>query len=147
MTRDAAPTVRAGDADDYPAVMNVLDGAMLDVDAERVRAGLGGDEGGAGGGDVSEDVTVLAAEFDGSIGGALVLDGRRVTAVAVRRSRRDRGVGTALVEAAVERRGRVTAAFDARVRPFYESLGFEIRPDDAGDGATDARFEGELENE
>ena len=140
MTRDADPTVRDGDADDYRAVMNVLDGAMLDVDAERVRAGLAGDDEG--------DVAVLVAELDGSVGGALVLDGGRVTAVAVRRSRRDRGAGTALVEAAVARRGRVVAAFDARVRPFYESLGFEIRPagdDDGGDESEGRdRYEGEL---
>ncbi len=153
MTRDADPTVRDGDADDYRAVMNVLDGAMLDVDAGRVRAGLAGGDGG----DAAEgagDTTVLVAELDSAVVGALVLDGRRVTAVAVRRSRRDRGVGTALVEAAVARRGRVTAEFDARVRPFYESLGFEIRPvggggdgeseddDEDGDDTETGRFEG-----
>ena len=145
MTRDADPTVRDGDADDYRAVMNVLDGAMLDVDAKRVRAGLAGGEG-----DGADDA-VLVAELDGSVVGALVLDGGRVTAVAVRRSRRDRGVGTALVEAAVARRGRVTATFDARVRPFYESLGFQIRPvgggvSGGGDDESEerGRYEGEL---
>ena len=152
MTRDADPTVRAGRAEDYRAAMDILDGAMLDVDVERVRAGLAGDaaDDGDDRGDVdASDTAVLVAELDGSVAGALVLDGRRVTSVAVRRSRRDRGIGTALVGAAVERRGRVVASFDARVRPFYESLGFEIRPaSDGGDEATDAtRFEGELGSE
>lgn len=153
------PTVRTGREGDYSAVMNVLDGAMLDADAGRVRAGLEGDAAGDDGDDgdaESDDVTVLVAELDGSVAGALVLDGRRVTAVAVRRSRRDRGVGTALVEAAVERRGRVTARFDARVRPFYESLGFETWPADgeSGDESEDEtesenreQFEGELGGE
>ena len=143
------PTVRAGREGDYPAVMNVLDGAMLDADAGRVRAGLEGDAEADDGDAESEDVTVLMAELDGSVVGALVLDGRRVTAVAVRRSRRDQGVGTALVEAAVERRGRVTAGFDARVRPFYESLGFETWPadgesEDESENENRGRFEGEL---
>ena len=152
MTRAADPTVRAGRADDYCAAMNLLDGAMLDVDPRRVRAGLAGDadgdDGDGSGGDADDaDAAVLVAELDGSVGGALVLDGRRVTAVAVRRSRRDRGIGTALVAAAVERRGCVTAEFDARVRPFYESLGFEIRPADDGGEEGRERFEGELGSE
>ena len=162
MTRDAEVSVRVGDPDDYRAAMNVLDGAMLDVDPARVRAGLGvaaegdgegdrdGDDDdvggdGDGGKTDSGEAVVLVAEGDGSVLGALVLDGRRVTAVAVRRSRRDRGVGTALVEAAAARRSRVTASFDARVKPFYGSLGFDIRP--AGDGEDGCRFEGELGSE
>ena len=136
------PTVRVGDADDYRVVMNLFDGAMLDVDAERVRAGLEGEDDG----ERTGDTAVLVAELDGSVVGALVLDGRRVTAVAVRRSRRDRGVGTVLVEEAVARRGRVVTSFDARVRPFYESLGFEIRPADGGE-VESGRFEGELGDE
>ena len=136
------PAVRAGREGDYRAVMNLLDGAMLDVDAERVRAGLEEEDDGEGTGDTA----VLVTELDGSVAGTLVLDGRRVTAVAVRRSRRDRGVGTVLVEEAVARRGRVVASFDARVRPFYESLEFEIRPADGGEGEG-GRFEGELGDE
>ena len=140
--------VRVGDADDYDAVMNVLEGALLDVAPDRVRAGLRGSaglRGDAAPSDRGRGVDVLVAEADGSTVGALVLDGDRVTAVAVRRSRRGRGVGTALVEAALDRRGRLTASFDARVGPFYESLGFEIRP--AGGGDDGDRFEAERRRE
>lgn len=68
--------------------------------------------------------------------GAIVLEpleadaGAHVAGIAVRRRRRDDGVGTALVDAALERAGRLTARFDADVAPFYESLGFSIEPID-----------------
>jgi GNAT superfamily N-acetyltransferase len=53
-------------------------------------------------------------------------DAVHVDAVAVRRARRGQGIGAALVRTAAERHARLTAAFDSDVRPFYESLGFEI---------------------
>ncbi|MFP9060358.1 GNAT family N-acetyltransferase [Natrialbaceae archaeon A-chndr2] len=61
---------------------------------------------------------------------------RHVSAIAVRRRRRDSGIGGALVEAALERCGELTANFDADVRPFYASLEFDIEP------LTDDRFRG-----
>ncbi|UPV75524.1 GNAT family N-acetyltransferase [Halorussus limi] len=128
--------VREATADDRLGVRRVLDAAMLDVrdDLEaRIDAG---------------DVLV-ANERDrenGPIIGALVLvphgdggpdatdeaaptvtgDAAHIDAVAVRRARRGQGVGAALVRAAAERRAPLTAAFDPGVRPFYDSLGFEI---------------------
>lgn len=148
---DTDRTVRAGERDDLLAVMRVLDGAMLDVDAAAVRRRLSGvdadsgsdpdgEAGDVGGkeGDRSGNRngngtgTVLVAEADGRVVGALVLDGGHVEAVAVRRSRRGQGVGTALVGAAAARAGRLTADFDPRVAPFYESLGFAVT--ERGDG-------------
>jgi len=108
--------VREARPDERPAVMTVLDSAMLEVDAGTVRDRIGSG-------------AVLVATADGDrILGALVLDGARIEAVAVRRRRRGQGIGTALVAAAVDRHERVTAAFDDRVRPFYEALGFDIEP-------------------
>lgn len=117
--------VRVGPAepDDLAAVMTVLDAGGLAADAgevcERTAAG---------------DVLVARAGRGGAVLGALVLDGNEVEAVAVRPGRRGRGIGTALVEAAAERAAgeddRLVAAFDAGVRPFYESLGFEVGPAD-----------------
>ena len=52
-------------------------------------------------------------------------------AVAVRRRRRGQGIGTALVEAALDR-GRVTAAFDADLCDFYSALGFTVEPSGGG---------------
>jgi sulfur carrier protein ThiS len=111
----AERAIRVGHAapDDHLDVMRVLDGAMLAVGAETVRERI------ASG-------AVLVATIDGRTVGALVRDGDRVTAVATRRRWRDRGVGTALVSAAADRRERLVAEFDPDVRPFYESLGFEV---------------------
>lgn len=124
--------VRTADSDDRLDVVRILDGAMLRTNEvpERLRA---------------NDVLVAVAERgDGSdttraaatVVGAAVLDtrgeDRHLDAVAVRRARRDRGIGSALVVRAVrdarELAGvsRVTAEFDADLREFYAGLGFEV---------------------
>lgn len=129
--------VRAAHRGELPAVLNVLDGAALETDAANLRAVIG-----------DEDGTVLVAESDDPDGttdhdppllGALVLDGDEIWAVAVRRRRRDQGIGTALVSAAAGRRERLVAEFDGDVRPFYASLGFDV--DSLGEG----RFGGVLQ--
>lgn len=95
--------------EDLPDVMNVLDGALLDATPDEVDAG-----------------ETLVAREEGRVLGALVLSGEEIRAVAVRRSRRDQGVGTALVAAAADRRDRLVARFDPDVRAFYEALGFAV---------------------
>jgi GNAT superfamily N-acetyltransferase len=101
-------------------VLNVLDGAMLDVDSGRLRSAIDrGDVLVAVAGDDSDDERVL---------GALVLAGEEITAVAVRQRRRNQGIGTMLVEAATDRCERLVATFDPRVRSFWESLEFGIEP-------------------
>ena len=99
-------------ADETAAVRGILDAAMLRIEDAALEEGT----------------TLVAVE--GRLLGALVLDGEEIVAVAVRPGRRGQGVGTALVEAAAARRERLTAGFDPGVRPFYESLGFEIECDD-----------------
>lgn len=115
-------TVRAATAGEVPAVLNVIDGAALAVEFDDVQAAI--DRG---------DVLVAVAgnapssrSDAGCVVGALVLDGEEIQAVAVRRRRRGQGIGTALVEAAADRRESLVAAFDAGVRPFWASLGFDI---------------------
>jgi ribosomal protein S18 acetylase RimI-like enzyme len=106
--------VRAGTTDDLLAVVRVLDAAMLESDSGVLRERLAAGD-------------VLVAERKAFVVGALVLDDGHVDAVAVKRSYRDRGVGTALVEAAADRvAGRLTADFDPDVRAFYESVGFDV---------------------
>jgi GNAT superfamily N-acetyltransferase len=100
-------------ADETAAVRGILDAAMLRVEDAALEEG-----------------TTLVAAVENRLLGALVLDGEEIVAVAVRPGRRGQGVGTALVEAAADRRERLTAGFDPGVRPFYESLGFEIECDD-----------------
>jgi GNAT superfamily N-acetyltransferase len=109
--------VREATIDDLPAIMTVLDAALLELDVDVLRDAI--DRGDA-----------LVAVADDRVLGALVLVGEVIEAVAVRRNRRDQGIGSALVAAAAERRERLVAAFDPRVRPFWESLGFEIEPAD-----------------
>lgn len=121
--------VRTADIEDLPAVMAVLDGALLSVDIERVRAGIDRDD-------------VLVVDAGGAILGTLVLDGEEIVAVAVRRQRRDQGIGTTLVEAAADRRDRLVAEFDPRVRPFWESLGFEIEAVEDSDRYRGVRLTG-----
>ncbi|MFB6083763.1 MAG: GNAT family N-acetyltransferase [Halorientalis sp.] len=107
--------IREATVEDLPAVLTVFDGAMLATDVDAVRAAI--DRG-----------DLLVAATDGRVLGACLLSGEAIEAVAVRRARRDQGIGTALVEAAADRRERLVAEFDPRVRPFWASLGFEIEP-------------------
>lgn len=113
--------IREATTEDSAAVRNVVDGANLALDDDRLEAGLSG-----------EGVYVAEAEVRGVVVGALVCDGEAVLAIAVRRRRRDQGIGTELVEAAMADRDRLVAEFDPRVRAFWESLGFDIGS--AGDG-------------
>jgi GNAT superfamily N-acetyltransferase len=118
--------VREAGEDDELAVRRVLDAAMLETDAVSDAIGRG---------------DAFVAVDDGSVVGALVLVpvddvsfpeavaddvGMHVDAVAVRRRRRARGVGRALVEAALVREARLTVAFDPGVRAFYDALDFAI---------------------
>lgn len=108
--------VREARPDEEATVRGILNAAMLEVDDDPV-----------------ERSVVLVAVDDGRIVGTLVLDAAEIDAVAVRPGRRGQGVGSVLVAAAVARRETVTAAFDRSVRPFYESLGFDIVCESAGD--------------
>lgn len=120
---------------EWPSVMSVLDGGLLDTDAGRVR-------------DAVDEGDVLVAVENGHVLGALVTSRRdgamrsvhprhrgvtRVEAVAVRHGRRGQGIGTALIEEAVDRRGRLVAEFDGRVLTFWTSLGFDIESADDSD--------------
>lgn len=115
--------VREASVPELPDVLNIVDGAVLAVDTGRLRSAI--DRG---------DVLVAVAGAAGDdpeterVLGALVLDGEEITAVAVRQRRRNQGIGTILVEAAADRRARLVATFDPRVRAFWESLDFAIEP-------------------
>ncbi|QAU12965.1 GNAT family N-acetyltransferase [Halorubrum sp. BOL3-1] len=119
--------------DDRLDILRVLDAAMLETDADTVADRI-----------AAGDALVARSTRTGGVVGALVAtrpDPARlhVDAVAVRRSRRGRGIGSALVAAAV-RRGesdshvdRVTSGFDAELSRFYEGVGFSV-DDDADEG-------------
>jgi GNAT superfamily N-acetyltransferase len=122
-------------SDDRLDVLRVLDAAMLETDAERVADRI----------EAGDALVVRFVKTDAVVG-ALVATrpdpGRlHVAAVAGRRARRGRGIGTALVAATVERAEHdatvdaVTAAFDPKLRGFYTDLGFAVDrdPDDPGD--------------
>ena len=105
--------VRPATPDEYVTARAILEGALLCV----------------GDGLLARSVTLVAVD-GGRIVGALALRGREIEAVAVRPGRRGRGVGTALVQAAAERRPALTAGFDPSVRPFYIAAGFDVRCSD-----------------
>lgn len=106
--------VRRATADDHVPVLRVIEGALLDVDPDRIRDLIAAGE------------ALVAVSGAGTVVGTLVRDGEHVVAVAVHRRRRRQGIGRALVEGALGTTGRLTATFDSRVRGFYEALGFEV---------------------
>ena len=132
-------TVESATPDDRLAVLRILDAAMLETDAAIVDARI-----------AAEDVLVARSTRTGGVVGALVAvrpDSSRlhVDAVAVRRARRGRGIGSALVAAAVDRGESapavetVTARFDADLAEFYEALGFAVDADGAAAGRRTGR--------
>lgn len=116
MRRNQTVSIRSALPVDLPAVMTVIDGSLLAMEAATVRERING-----------MPERVLVADVESRIIGVLVLDRMdEIEAIAVRRARRDQGIGTVLVEEASERHGTLTAEFRQSVRPFYESLDFEI---------------------
>lgn len=111
--------IRPARDEEVAAVMTVF-GSRLAVSADRVRAGIAAGR-------------VLVAVEDGPALGAILLEAADpvaatpIEAIAVRPGRRGQGIGSALVRAAAGRHGRLVAGFDPAVRPFWASLGFEIR--------------------
>lgn len=144
--RSEGVVVREATVDDELDVRRVLDAAMLESTAtsdavirgDAFVAVAGSDAIADEGGVVNEGGVVGAlvlvphstvelpdavAEPGGAVAGGA---GMHVDAVAVRRRRRGRGIGRALVEAALERERRLTVAFDPGVRAFYDALGFTV---------------------
>ncbi|SDY23913.1 GNAT family N-acetyltransferase [Halopenitus persicus] len=137
----AGIAIRRADADDVVDVIRVLEGALLEIDAAVLRSRVG-------------DGRVLLAETDPAtegertrtVVGALSLESRdddgshvaaddrlHIDAVAVTRHRREVGIGSALVRAAIDAAAarevdHLTAAFEGDLREFYADLGFRIEP-------------------
>ncbi|MDR5656215.1 GNAT family N-acetyltransferase [Halodesulfurarchaeum sp. HSR-GB] len=110
--------VEPAQAGELAAVMNVLDGADLAIEVGLVEQAIGAEQ------------VLLARSRAGTVLGALVgracEDSTRIEAIAVRPGRRGQGIGTALIRAAGERWGTLTAEFDPPLAPFYRQAGFEI---------------------
>ena len=123
---------------DRDAAVELLDAAMLEVDPGRVRERI-------------EAGSVLVADAGSRLVGVCVLvpgDGEtetEITHIAVHRSRRARGLGRALIEAAAARTDEpLTATFRGQVRPFYEAVGFEILEAEGENEDENGRFRGRL---
>lgn len=120
--------VREATDHEIPAAMTIFDSAMLETDIDVVRAAVGRGD-------------LLVAVEEGRVLGACLLVGDEIDAIAVRPGRRGQGLGTALVAAAGERRNRLVAAFDPRVRSFWDALGFTVEAIDDS-----ARYRGHAED-
>lgn len=107
--------IRAATANERAGVRNVIDGAALALEPEALGSAL-----------TRGDVLVAESDAGGVVLGALVLEGEQIRAIAVRRSRRGQGLGTALLEAASAQRERLVAAFDPDLTPFWTSVGFAV---------------------
>ncbi len=134
-------TIEPATPDDRLDVLRVLDASMLETDADALATRIAAGDG-----------LVARSDRTGAVVGALVATRPaptrlHVDAVAVRRERRGRGTGSALVANAVRRGWRdpdvecVTAAFDASLAGFYTGLGFAVEPTESTDGDGD-RLEG-----
>jgi len=113
---------RPARAAERATVLAIVDAAALATDVDRLDAAI-----------EREDVLVATPKGAERILGALVLEENEVVNVAVRPRRRGQGIGRRLVEAAAQRRDGLVATFAADVRPFYESLGFDVEPIEGGD--------------
>lgn len=115
--------VRETKSEELDTVLAILDAAVLETDRDAVRQS------------VSDGRTLVAVEDGRVLGAAVALSidrGARLDAIAVRKRRQGQGIGAALVKRLLDRHGRVVAEFAERVRPFYESLEFEIREQESG---------------
>lgn len=109
--------VRDATTGDVAAVMNVLDGADLAMSADTVSRRI------------DADMVLVAGDRRTPLGALVAIprrEGAHIEAIAVRRRRRDQGIGTSLVETAADRWGRLTAWFDPPVSEFYTSLSFDV---------------------
>jgi len=124
-TLPAAFSINRATTADTLAVVRVLDAAMLETDINAIETAL-----------TAGDVLCVRFERTDAVVAALVITRpepatRHIDAVAVRRSRRNRGIGSALIEAALDdaaadpRVDRVTARFDPALDGFYAARGFE----------------------
>jgi GNAT superfamily N-acetyltransferase len=115
--------VRAATREDCDDILQILDAAALETDRELTHESIAAGR------------TVVAVEEGRLLGTAVCVSTEsdvRIEAIAVRKRRKGQGIGTALVERVLEDHDRVVAEFDERVRPFYESLGFEIETTENG---------------
>ncbi|WP_255494088.1 GNAT family N-acetyltransferase [Halarchaeum sp. CBA1220] len=128
----ATVAVRPARASERVDVLSVLDAAMLETDAEALADHI----------DAGSVLVAVAGERSERVVGVVEAreteSGAHIEGVAVRQKRRNQGIGTALMEAAAERWRPLTADFDADVRPFYETLGFDVVETD------DGRYRGRL---
>lgn len=115
--------VRPASADDRVGIHTVLDAGLLEIETTTLQTAISD-------GRVLVALEPRTGDADGPILGALVVADDSVVAVAVRPGRRGQGIGTTLVEAALEEYGDLEASFDERVRPFWEALGITIETRD-----------------
>ena len=126
-------SLRRAGPNDRLAIVRLFDAGLLETDADRLRRQLDATAGFVLLGTIEErPVGAIAVDLASGDNSEEVdtAEPARITAIAVRRRRRDRGIGRQLVDAAAEQVAPrpLAATFDERVRPFYRACGFEIEP-------------------
>jgi len=129
-------SIRRGVSDDFLDVIRLFDAGVLETDASRVKDQLAGRDGFVRIASVDEtpigaiavaktppESVDISDEFD---------EIRHITAIAVRKTRQNRGIGRALVTAAasVVAPRALSAFFEKGLQPFYLACGFEIHERD-----------------
>lgn len=143
----AACSIRRGKSEDYLTVKRLVDAAVLEIDDDRLRRQLAGDGGvvhiatveNTAVGVVAVETSVdsddpALAGFDCEVFADVDTESdidhepAYITAIAVRNSRQNRGIGRQLLESVAEEVSPrpLIAEFSADLKPFYRACGFEI---------------------
>lgn len=120
--------VRCAAPDEFPEVMSILEGALLEVCGDSVRSAI------------QSELVLVYVECDRILGvvvsqtGPVMLGGFEeevdaeihIEAIAVRPNRRNQGIGRELVEELLACYGSATVTFEENAKPFYQSLDVSI---------------------
>ncbi|MFB6185480.1 MAG: GNAT family N-acetyltransferase [Halobacteriaceae archaeon] len=111
-------TIRTAVKSELPRVLFLLESGLLSVSMGEIAHQIHSEQ-------------VLVALSDDNIIGVIVVspDGEiaEIDHIIVQKDHRNEGIGRNLVSRACNRWGPLTAEFRAAVKPFYQSLGFDIK--------------------
>lgn len=120
--------VRIAKPDEFPEIMSILEGSLLDVSGDAVRAAIRSESVRVYV-DVNRLIGVIVTEPSQKRTGAAEgnFDGEiHIAAVAVRPNRRNQGIGRELIEEILSCYESATVTFEEPAKPFYRALNVSI---------------------